>query len=334
MPRPLSNIPEVSTNAGDGSTQINRASDAGARSEVQDVAQATLQLNRSHATSTISLPLSSLPERKSSRTRLVRRSSQLSRLSFEIPQLAPPPPIGQGQTVPGCGQSTSPVRSAAARLDPISSDMHRIPSRTFVRPIRPLDMIEVPEASHARVSIDTRVTAPLFMGGGTIEGQIQLKIDGGSATGRRKSRPTISLGRTAVDVLGVEAVQSRQHIFRNLAVELIDENHPPPSTMLAASQKKFDAFWEVLPSVSVLPFQVNLPINMGPPPYKSKNACIRYILCTTVVFHVAGKVYYVRQSHDISVLTVHDRTYCASVADVADSDRLQLTRLWSIFPIH
>ena len=168
-------------------------------------------------------------------------------------------------------------------------------------------MVEVPEVSHARVSIDTRITAPLFMGGGTVEGQIHLKIDGGNVTSRRKSRPTISIGRIAVDVLGVETAQSRQHIFRNLAVELIDENHPPPSTIVVASQKRFDAFWEVVPSVSVLPFQVNLPINTGPPPYKSKNACIRYVLCATVVFQIAQKVQYVRKSHEIAVLTVHDR---------------------------
>ncbi len=318
LPRPLSNIPEVSNSAGDGSTQINRASNAGTRNEVQGVAQAMPQSNRSHAASTMSLPLSSLPERRSSRTRLVRRSSQLSRSSFEIPQLAPPPPNGQGQTVPGRGQSTSPVRSAVARLDPISSDMHRIASRTFVRPIRPLDMLEVPELSHARVSIGTRLTAPLFMGGGTVEGQIHLKIDGGSATSRRKSRPTMSIGRIAVDVLGVEAVQGRQHIFRNLAVELIDENHPPPGTMVVASQKRFDAFWEVQSSVSVLPFRVNLPINMGPPPYKTKNASIRYIVCVTVMTNIAGKVHHVRQSHEVAVLTVHDRTSTARVDGVPD----------------
>lgn len=318
LPRPLSNIPELSNAAGDGNTQINRASNAGTRSEVQDVAQAMLRLNRSDATSTMSLPLSSLPERRSSRTRLVQRSSQLSRSSFEMPHLAPLPPKGQGHTVSVPGQSTSPVRSAAARLDPISSDMQRPPSRTFVRPMRPMDMLDVPEVSHARVCVDTRVIAPLFMGGGTVEGQINLKIDGGSVTSRRKSRPIVSIGRIAVDVLGVEAIQSRRHIFRNLAVELIDENHPPPSTMVVASQKKFDAFWEVFPSISVLPFQVNLPINMGPPPYKSKNARIRYVLCATVVIRISGKVHYVRQSHDIAVLTVHDRTSYARVNNIAD----------------
>lgn len=187
-----------------------------------------------------------------------------------------------------------------------------------MRPIRPLDMLEVPELSHVRVSIDTHVTAPLFMGGGTVEGQIQLKIDGGSATSRRKSRPAMSIGRIAVDVLGVEAVQGRQHMFRNLAVELVDENHSPPSTMVVASQKRFDAFWEVQPSVSVLPFRVNLPINMGPPPYKSKHASIKYILCATVMIKIAGKVHHVRQSHEIAVLTVHDRTSTARVDGVPD----------------
>ena len=321
LPRPLSNILEVS-NAGEEDAPRNRAPSTKPGDDMSDVAQAMLPLNRSGATSTMSLPLSSLPERTSSRARLRRKSSQLSRSSLDIPQLPPPPPRGLGHTIPVRGISLSPVRSAAARLNPISSEEQNIPSRTFVRPVRPLDILDVPEVSHPRVCIDLRTTAPLFMGGGTLEGQLYLQIDGGKSTGRRKQRPVLSIGRMAVDVLGVEALRNKQNIFRSLAVELIDESHQPPRTMIIDPRTPSNGFWDVMPSFTMLPFRLDLPINMGPPPYKSKDAKIRYILCATVLVRISGKVHYVRRSQEIAILTVHDRTL--SLCSLTCRDKLTM----------
>ena len=287
-----------------------------------------LRLNRSGAASTMSLPLSILPERTSSRSRLRRRSSRLSKSSFEIPQFAPPPPRGLGHTLPVRGPSVSPVRSAAARLNPISSDEQNIPSRTFVRPVNPLDILEVPEVGHPRVCIDLRTAAPLFMGGGTLEGQLYLQIKGGKSTGRLKQRPAVSIGRIAIDVVGVEATRNKQNIFRGLAVELLDDSHPPSRSILTGSRTPSDGFWEVSPSSTVLPFRLNLPINMGPPPYKSKDAKIRYILCATVAVRITGKVHYVRRSQDIAILTVHDRMLSLWRYLPHRADSTQLRKPW------
>jgi hypothetical protein len=300
LPRPLSNIPELSNNAGQGDVQINRASNAGTGND------APLKYNRNHAASAMSLPLSRVPERRSSRARLRRRSS-MSRLSFEFPSLPLPPPSGLGHTISERGRSRSPVRSAAARHNAISSTMQRTNTRTFVRPVRPSDILEVPIITHPRAVLELRVSAPLFMGGGTVEGQIHLKLDGGNLTKRRRLRPAMAIGRIAIDILGVEAIRNKQSIFRSLATELLTEDTPPPSTMAILPRKKLDAFWETIPSDSILPFQLNLPINMGPPSYSSKSASIRYVLCATVVIRISEKVYFARQSQEIAVLTVHDR---------------------------
>ncbi|MCJ1478330.1 hypothetical protein MMC13_007008 [Lambiella insularis] len=45
---------------------------------------------------------------------------------------------------------------------------------------------------------------------------------------------------------------------------------------------------------------------MGPPPYKSPHASIKYILCLTLLIRISGKVSFVRTSQEIIVLTVHD----------------------------
>ncbi|KAI9848800.1 MAG: hypothetical protein M1830_007266, partial [Pleopsidium flavum] len=275
-----------------------------------DSASRQLNANSAKISSTMSLPPIGLPERKSSQGLLRRRHSRslrMARKSMDVPSLLAPPPPGSGQTIPSRGQSTSPVRAAAARHDPISSNVRKTPSRTFVRSVRPTDILEFPRIRHQRVVLDMRVLSPIFIGGGTVEGQLHILVDGGAEHGRRKAKPLLSLGRISVDILGVEELsKGKRWIFRSLANELIDERHPPPSSMTASSVPLADAFWELVPSTATLPFRLNLPVNMGPPPYHSKYPRIRYILCSSVLVKVAGEPYQIRESQDIAILSVHD----------------------------
>ncbi|KAI9720862.1 MAG: hypothetical protein M1812_002701 [Candelaria pacifica] len=246
--------------------------------------------------------------RRSSSQRLNRRGSRNSGVSF-APPLAPPPPAkGLGLTIPSRGPSRSPVRAAAARRNPVSMEsLRKIPSRTFVRTSQPDDIVEFPHYKHPRVSLDVRISAPLFMGGGTVEGKIHLTVDGG--TGQRARRSAVSISRIMVDVLGVEeACNKRRSIFLSVANEMVDADHPPPATMLTSPSlvSPADCFWEMAPSTSDLPFLLNLPLNVGPASFHSKHARIRYILCVTIVIKVSGKQYWVRQSQDIAVLSVFD----------------------------
>ncbi|KAJ4360831.1 uncharacterized protein N0V89_001398 [Didymosphaeria variabile] len=67
-----------------------------------------------------------------------------------------------------------------------------------------------------------------------------------------------------------------------------------------------DPFWHLVPSITNLPFSMSLPLNVGPPPFQSKNARIRYVLCISLLIRDQGKQYIVRVSEDVTVLSVYD----------------------------
>lgn len=64
----------------------------------------------------------------------------------------------------------------------------------------------------------------------------------------------------------------------SIASELIDDDHPPPPAILLATDYDQKTFWKVKPSRSFLPFRLNLPLNVGPGPFHSVRARIRYVI--------------------------------------------------------
>lgn len=64
----------------------------------------------------------------------------------------------------------------------------------------------------------------------------------------------------------------------SIASELIDDDHPPPPAILLATDYDQKTFWKVKPSRSFLPFRLNLPLNVGPGPFQSVRARIRYVV--------------------------------------------------------
>lgn len=64
----------------------------------------------------------------------------------------------------------------------------------------------------------------------------------------------------------------------SIASELIDDEHPPPPAILLPTDFDQKTFWKVKPSRSFLPFRLNLPLNVGPGPFQSVRARIRYII--------------------------------------------------------
>jgi hypothetical protein len=145
------------------------------------------------------------------------------------------------------------------------------------------------------------------VGGGSIEGMVQISVDDAE---RIRHRRTLGLARISIDLLGLEEMTgNRRSVFVNLATELIDEDNPPPPNMVD-SQQQIDAenpFWHLMPSVTNLPFMMSLPLNVGPPPFQSKHARIRYLLCVSLLIRDQGKQYIVRTSEDVTVLSVYDR---------------------------
>ncbi|KAF2686007.1 hypothetical protein K458DRAFT_298358 [Lentithecium fluviatile CBS 122367] len=270
-----------------------------------------------------SIPPGSIPPRSSSRVRArsasrTRQPPSVPPISITqrvpvppslstVPSLPPPPPRGAGDTIPQRGKSQSPLRHVVARLDPISHDTHRrIPSRTFIREPLSAELLEFPTHRHPRVHLGLDLSASIFVGGGSIEGTVQIQVDDAE---RIRHRKTLAIARISIDLLGLEEMTgNRRSVFLNLATELIDENNPPPHNMIDSQEQigHDDPFWTLMPSISNLPFMMSLPLNVGPPPFQSKNARIRYVLCVSLLIRDQGKQYIVRASEDISVLSVYD----------------------------
>ncbi|KAF2738850.1 hypothetical protein EJ04DRAFT_560498 [Polyplosphaeria fusca] len=270
-----------------------------------------------------SIPPGSVPVRSSSRART--RSASRSRQPPATPLLpvtqrmgAPPslhtlssipapPPRGSGHTIPRRDPSLSPLCHVAAKFDPVSHDTHRrIPSRTFIREPFSNELLEFPTHRHPRIDLGLDLSAGLFVGGGSIEGTVQITVDDAE---RIRHRRTLDIARISIDLLGIEEMAgNKRSVFLNLASELIDEDNPPPQNMVDSQNRISIAgpFWHLMPSTTNLPFMMSLPLNVGPPPFQSKNARIRYVLCVSLLIRDQGKQYIVRTSGDISVLSVFD----------------------------
>ncbi|KAL7772533.1 hypothetical protein CFE70_002492 [Pyrenophora teres f. teres 0-1] len=224
-----------------------------------------------------------------------------------IPTMRLPTPKNSANVIPGHGQPQSPVRHVAARFDPISNDTNRrIPSRTFVRDPISKELLEFPSHRHPRIELGLDLSAGIFVGGGSIEGTVQINVDDAE---RIRHRRTLDIARISVDLLGTEEVSgNRRAVFLNLATELLDEQNPPPQNMVDTQEPigSDDLFWHLMPSMTNLAFNLSLPLNVGPPPFHSRNARIRYILCVSLLIRDQGKQYIVRTSEDVSVLSVYD----------------------------
>ena len=248
----------------------------------------------------LSIMALAIPKRRSSQNFSLYHSTLASPLAPSPPQQASHVPKYE-RTIPTRGRSISPIRRAEGR------DVRKAPSRTFIPLIVPTDILDFPKVNHSRIAAELSLSAPVFVGGATVEGDVRITIDGGHEKLRRKSCPTLSISRIVISLVGIESFNGRQRIFRRLATELIDQSHPPPIEMAPTGRLPAEGSWEVLPSVSVLPFRLDLPVAMGPPSYTAKKQRIVYLLSTTVEAQVAGKQEFARQSREIIVLTVHDR---------------------------
>lgn len=213
------------------------------------------------------------------------------------------PPLPPGKTVPSRGRSVSPIRLPESRA------LRRAPSRTFVPSGVLTDILECPKLSHPRITLDVHLSTSLFVGGATVEGEVCIVVDAAKSSTGSKPRPPIFIDRITVTLVGVERSNGRQWIFRSLATELIDEAHPPPITMTGDAQPKTKAMWEAVPSNSILPFRLDLPVIVGPSPHQTRRVGIYYLLSITIGANTAEKQILVRKSQRISVLTVHDRMF-------------------------
>lgn len=168
-------------------------------------------------------------------------------------------------------------------------------------------MLEFPTHRHPRVSVDIQLGAPLFVGGGSLEGNTRIAIEDAE---RQRHKRALAIARISVDLLGVEEMwNAKRDIFMDLGTELIDSENPPPENMVDSIKQlsPLDPFWLLKPSTTTIPFSISLPLDVGPPPFQSKLAQIRYVLCCTLLVRDKGVQYLVRTSQAVSVLSVYDR---------------------------
>lgn len=210
--------------------------------------------------------------------------------------------------IPSHGQSQSPARLTAARFNPVAHDTNRrIPSKTFIRQSLPKELLEHPAHRHPRIELGLDLSAGVFVGGGCIEGTIQIDIDDAE---RVRHRRTLDIAQISIDLLGIEEANgNRQAVFLSLATELIDKENPPPQNMVDTQESigPESTFWHLVPSTTNLAFSLSLPLDVGPPPFYSKNARIRYLLYACLLIRDRSKRHLVRTSEDITVLPVYDR---------------------------
>lgn len=294
------------------------------------------------ASSCYAIPQSSVPRRSSSQAHASATNIAHSRkpsvrsirtdgihTSHAAGHAAPPSKF----LVTNHGPSRSPVKDASRRLNPVSSDSARkMPSKTFIRSPAPTDILEFPVYRHPRVQIELHTSAPLFVGGGSVEGHVKITIDDNEWMKHRRS---LGMAAITVDLVGFEEVADHRRVtFLALGTDLLDANHPPPATMVEPNNplSPNQRFWTLKPSISALPFMLSLPLDTGPPPFQSKQASIRFLLCATATIRDAGKHYRVRMSHDINVVPTYDpeRALASLPSPLVASDELSLHRWGTI----
>nr|OQO27784.1 hypothetical protein B0A51_05842 [Rachicladosporium sp. CCFEE 5018] len=231
--------------------------------------------------------------------------------------------------IPCHGASQSPVKHAGARLNAITSDSTRRPHcKTLERVPRPVDIVDFPTFRHPRIRLDLQVSAPLCVGGGTIEGHVSIVVDKNE---RVKSRRTLGIAALSVDLLGFEEIDGgRRAVFLALGTELLDRKHRPPSSMVEPDNpiSPEERWWTLKPCLSSVPFMVSLPLDTGPPPFQSNHASISFILSVTALIKDAGKQYRVRSSQHVCVLPTYDpeRALISLPSPLTATDELVISR--------
>lgn len=153
---------------------------------------------RSGAASVHSLALKDVPDRRSSLAPASQGSLQ------DFPSWRLPGPAAAGRCVPPRGRAESPIKRSISK-GPISSDALRpSSSRTFIRSTPPLRLLDLGNITHRRLQLSTSLKAPLFVGGGTVEGYVKLAIDH-PENSKDRSKP-LHISKLSVDIVGVEEV--------------------------------------------------------------------------------------------------------------------------------
>ncbi|EWC44058.1 hypothetical protein DRE_01410 [Drechslerella stenobrocha 248] len=195
--------------------------------------------------------------------------------------------------------SNAPSEDASAisvRAQPRLQDPRSFQPGTFIRPSLPEDLLANPAISSTALKADVFITSPFHIAGGCVAGKLNLSI-------RSSDSADVHLGRVAVDLVGIEELSwTSRRILLALALEFIDDSHPPPPNILRQQHRSSGPFWSVKPGDESFPFSVNLPLDVGPGTFSSASVRIRYVIYGTVLFKIGNTKFLVRCCRDVAII--------------------------------
>ncbi|RPA99671.1 hypothetical protein L873DRAFT_1628970, partial [Choiromyces venosus 120613-1] len=208
---------------------------------------------------------------------------------------------GAGRSSRGRSSRGDTTRNRAKQRQPnhglgTSEEPGRL-AKTFVRPMPPHELLEHPVTFNSRITMHIAVMSPLYVGGARVDGRLNIHIHG-------TRLDDIRMGRVGIDLVGIEGM--RKVVFMSVTSELVDEDHPPPASILHPMGENQTISRKVKPSRLFLLFRLNLPLNVGPGPFHSVRARIRYVIHGTIMATINGIKTIIRCSRDIRVISALD----------------------------
>ena len=166
------------------------------------------------------------------------------------------------------------------------------------------DLLDFPTYKHPRIKLELQVGAPLFVGGGNVEGTVRIIPHDAE---RKRARAGF-LKSVFIDLIGVEELSgTKRSVFLSVSREL-----ERPDQMMHATLASPESPGPLSLTSCGIPFSIGLPLDVGPPPFSSKHARIRYVLAATVWIQDVERPTSIRSSQEIQVISVYDRTSAAT----------------------
>jgi len=171
------------------------------------------------------------------------------------------------------------------------------------------DVLSRPELKPVKqLSLAIDASSALYTGGSTIDGQVSIDISAEKSSMWHRSAPVLAVMDVTLELIGAAMSDGRQHVFHHQSEQLVDFARPPPRHMILDPIPNGDGSWNLVPSHTSLPFRLQLPLSVGPPPFRSRHASIKYMLSATVRVRHDRKLLVCRVSREATILTAQDGT--------------------------
>ncbi|KAG5519355.1 hypothetical protein PMAC_001981 [Pneumocystis sp. 'macacae'] len=166
----------------------------------------------------------------------------------------------------------------------------------FVREYPPLDLLSNSRIKGPKVGIDMSLNAAVHVGGGFIRGHLRISIESSK----------VLLGSISLDCLGVESVRNnKSHILFSVAKEMMEFEDSPLNQLVYTDigQCPEDGFWPSQKCKASVPFDLHLPLNVGPGTFECKDGQIKYYMFATLRYKLKDKIFLSRVCKNLLLFT-------------------------------